>query len=227
MKRNLFYSLFAAIVAIFLPSCNSSSDDIVTEEYQYDIATLSAMNDNGSSYIVQKDAASLPVTLTTTQRIDTTNVKVGERLLIVYSLPNGVSAYTSSSITLQGYRPIINKPIEFGSFSGQNDNLRLISAWVTGKYLNVYASGAVYSDPKEFKLIVDENTLSDQYPTVYLVFRTDNEMSAVESSIYASFDISELQSKASGFQLVWNPIGSVSGKEVFDFSGMNTIQPIL
>jgi hypothetical protein len=228
MKRTFFYSLFAAIVVMLMPSCNSSSNEVDTgEECQYDIATLKSMNDNGSSFVVQKDATSSAVVLTTTQRVDTTVVKVGERLLIAYTLPTGVSAYTNSSITLKGYTDIINSPIEVGSYTGTNESVRLISAWVTGKYLNIYATAEIYEAPKEFRLILDESTLDQKYPVVTLLFKSDGiGVEAVESSIYASFDITELMERCSTFQLVWSPLGGGSGRETFDLGGLSTIKPL-
>jgi hypothetical protein len=232
MKRNQFLSLISASVAMIFASCNSSSSgtDDTGEEYLYDIVTYTACSDNGSSYSVQKDDNSTPAILTATQRIDTTYVKVGQRVLIAYTLPSGTPAYTSSSITLKGYQSIINGAIESTTSAPTNESQNVVSAWITGKYLNIYSQCDVRSAPKTYSLLLDKSTADKEYPTVYLVFISDNTFSSSQKNIYASFDISELKNNSaySGFTLTWNPYyGNGTGTQVFRFTnGAEVIKPL-
>lgn len=231
MKRTLFTSLIAACTAMLLPSCNSSeSTGTDSVDTQYDIVTYAALSKNGSSFTVQKDDNSTPVTLTTTQSLDTTYVKVGERVLIAYTLPDGVSAYTSSSITLVGYKPIINDVLTTGSYDSTGDYQTIYAAWPTGNYLNIHADASFANEPKKYSLELDQLTANNEYPTVYLNFKTDRDDQASTNSIYASFDISELRANSNvrGITLVWMPkSGTGTGSTVINFGNSNSeIQPI-
>jgi hypothetical protein len=230
MNRTLIPSLVAAALAVFLPSCNSSSDpDTTTEEVLYDIVTYKASSNNGNSFTAQKDDLSSEVTLTTSQVMDTTYVKVGQRMLIAYTLPSGAAAYTNSSITLKGYSPIVNDTIHTGTYAGDDSYQTLLAAWVTGKYLNIHSTVTVAQTAKEYYLLLDEKTADSSCPTVRLVFKPDFDVDKVTpQSMYASFDISSLRNKegVTGFNLVWKPYGSTgSGSETFTFNDKITIAP--
>lgn len=228
MKKTLIPSLFAAALAVLLPSCNSESNSATTDDdTHYDMVTYASMSDKGSTYTLQKDDDSQPVTLTATARIDTTAVKVGQRVVIAYTLPSGVSAYTNSSINLKGYMTAVNDTIITDKAPTLNYNQKLISAWITGKYLNIHSQVSVAESAKRFELVLDEETVNNIYPTVYLVFEPDLDFDKVSSkSVYASFDISKLRYtlNARGFKLVWLPAsGGGTGTQTFTLIDSSSI----
>ncbi len=217
-----------AIVALLLPACNSSSSGYVAEDDTlFDIVTLVSSNSNGSTFSVQKDDNSVPVTLSCTTAIDT--AQVGKRILIAYTLPTGVSQYTSSSVTLVGAVKVVNDTVSVASAdSFNNESQNVLVANMVGNYLDVKSQCDVYSSPKTFALVMDADTQNEAYPTVYLVFKSDNYISASQKDVYASFNIAKLRSNAaySGFKLVWSPTSlAASGTRTFEFNNKLTPTP--
>lgn len=196
IKKNhhLFSAFSIGIALLGLVSCNSSTSD-VTEEPLYDFATLTGVNDKGSTFEVIREADEQPCVFTSSFKVDTTRIHVGERLLISYVNSNGVS-YISGPIDLYRYQQVLNGSIEVGTStewdSWRTNDVAIYYATRTGKYINVMANVYVLNAPKTFTLVADKATLNDEYPKVYLVFLSDASLEGSMRSGYASWNISEV-----------------------------------
>jgi hypothetical protein len=229
MTRKLFISLLLSLVVVMLPSCNSSSSGYVAEDDTlFDIVTVVATGSNGTSFSVQKDDSSAPVTLTCTNAIDT--AQVGKRVLIAYRLPSGTSQYTNSTVELVAAQKVINDTVQVADVTSlANEAQNLLSANVVGNYLDIKAQCSYKDAPARYALVLDESTVNDAYPTIYLTFKADNYINSSSKDLYASFNISKLRSNKAyaGFKLVWIPsISAASGTRTFKFSDVpETIVP--
>ncbi len=93
----------------------------------------------------------------------------------------------------------------------------------SGKYINVEASAPVMLQPRNFGLYVDEATAGNEYPEVYLIFKSDNN-GAPDKTFYGSFDLTPVwsQSTCKGITLHFQ---TYSGVQTVIYSKDITIRP--
>lgn len=189
------------MTAIALVSgCSDDSDGPTDEIVSYDIACLKSQDSKlGGVYTLQLPLSSTSVTYYTKQLIDTTRIHVGDRLLIAY-VPSG-KPYTSGNISLRGYAPITNSKLLFGSETDienfDRDPVYLLSAWLSGPYLNVKARLPYDESPRRYGVAVDTVALKKNpgCPEIYLIHelgQATNPDATFPRAYYASFDLSAL-----------------------------------
>lgn len=222
-------ALVTGLASLFITSCNSDSPGGLEEEPLYDFATLTGVNDNGSTLEVIRQGDEQPCTFTTPLKVDTTRIPVGDRLLITYVNSNGVS-YVSGPINLYRYQQVLNGDIEIGTSTEWNswrtNDVSIYYATRTGKYINVMANVYVLNAPKTFTIVADKETLNDEYPNVYLVFLSDTNLEGSMRSGYASWDISKVWDlpTCKGIKL---HMANIVGDKVVTFAKDNpSIKPI-
>lgn len=214
-------------VSTIFTACNTSDDGPLVSTYTQ-FATLVADDEQGSTFEVNNSADGPVRTLTSTNRVDTKKVAVGQRLMIAYQLEGTTSVDGSGPIRLLAYMQVINGKVEvmnateaenFKSNSLQNPVLQ-----VTGNYLNVQVMGRLRTDPDKFALIADKSTMDDKYPTVYLVFLSDDDSTGAWKTIYGSFDISEIwnNQKYNGMIIKMN---NETGENEFKLESRPGLQP--
>lgn len=214
-------------VSTIFTACNTSDDGPLVSTYTQ-FATLVADDEQGSTFEVNNSADGPVRTLTSTNRVDTKKVAVGQRLMIAYQLEGTTSVDGSGPIRLLAYMQVINGKVEvmnateaenFKSNSLQNPVLQ-----VTGNYLNVQVMGRLRTDPDKFALIADKSTMDDKYPTVYLVFLSDDDSTGAWKTIYGSFDISEIwnNQKYNGLIIKMN---NETGENEFKLESRPGLQP--
>lgn len=231
--RNLAAALVAVIIAgTLLPSCGDD-DNNPQVNYLYQLVTLASADDNGCSFTYQTGGLNSTVyTLTSTQRVDKDRIKVGERLIIVYTYANQNASITtpqSGQIILRGYQQVLNDQIKYGT-SGEYDGFRSnalmnVYAWMTGPWLNIQADGVIKQEAKQFVLVMDEKTRGEQYPTVYLLFTSDDEISGVLRNVTASFSLESFWNDPADYKGFTLKTANQNGQHEWTFS-RNSTEPI-
>lgn len=202
MIKKLALSLIAA-AAVCLPSCNSnkSSGTDGEDAGMGRFVTLTSNTDDGSSFNYY-NVNNQSFTLTSSRKIPNAAIKVGERLLVAYTC-NWGSADKSGSIDLLAYQQIINGTLEVGSSVQLSTPQYAVYPTQSGPWLDIEARVSVVNQPKTYKVVMDENTIDSDWPTVYLVFESDKEAEGTYKDVYASFDMSSIwnNSKYNGYTL--------------------------
>lgn len=185
--------LTIAVISLSMVSCNDKSDEPQLERYTY-FATLESIGNGTCSFSVQENSDSQPVILTATATLNS-SFKVGDRYVIQYSnLEN--NPFVSGPVTLYYIIGVFSGDAVIETMENISpliaDPINVLYAERTGKWLNIEAWVSVAEQPAKFGLFVDESTLGDEYPDVYLGFRTDNPGYSSPKTLYASFDIQSL-----------------------------------
>lgn len=204
----------AIAAASLLGSCAGDTDNPSSEAVCYDIACLKSQDSKtGAVYTLQLPQAAAPVNYYTKQLIDTSRIHVGDRLLIAY-VPAG-KPYESGNISLRGYATITNAKLLRGSAKDiagyDSDPVYLLSAWLSGPYLNVKARLPYDESPRHYAVAVDTVAMESNpsHPDLYLI-HTLNEATdpgaTFPRAYYASFDLTSLLSDPAveGFTLHLN-----------------------
>ena len=186
-----------AAAAFALTGCNSSSDnDNDDKQIFVDVATLESNSTLGASLTLRKLNDSPLVTLTSPQQFDPSYFKVGKRVVIAYAPANG-EQYVSGPVSI--YSAVLaigegDKP-EPGTAEATNNwasgQIKMISAWRTGKYLNLAFNGSTYSDPV-CHLYLDKATADTDNPHLYFTFAPKGAFEFTEGTFYASYNIEDL-----------------------------------
>lgn len=194
--KTLLATLAIAISGGALTSCNTHSGEDTGVQQFVEMVTLAATDENGSTFTYQYSEFSNLVTLTTPIRISADNVKVGQRLIIAYTVTDGREANTSGPINLMSMMQVQNGELKQGT-KEDNGNwatslYTMNRAWITGPWLNLSVSCTILQAPKKFEIVVDESTLEESFPTAYLIIESDNDKNGKYLNAYASFDIAWL-----------------------------------
>lgn len=193
MKGKIFILMMALLTMTFTSCKDEDEPGTIPSDAMLDMATFVSQDGNGSTFTLQKDGDSPVVTLTARQRLDTDLFTIGNRLLIYYVPESGV-AYQSGPAVLYAARQVINGKAltgnskDYPGWSTEATNLQ--SIWRTGKYLNIHSLAYYKVNPKRFVLVADETTIDDEYPDLYLIFYSDDQVDGDLNTLYASFDIS-------------------------------------
>lgn len=185
------------VAGLALSSCGSDDGGAsdIPDNVCYDFVTFVSTGDRGTIFTFQRGGDTDLITLTAAVKIDTNKIEPGSRVIIQYLPSGGQSVYQSGAIKLFGIIPILNESIETESQEtieswGHNPvKVRVLAR--SGKYLDVWVEAVFGKAPQRFVLAADEATLGDEYPDLYLIFVTDDDMGRVHQT-YASFDLSEV-----------------------------------
>jgi len=204
MKTILNISVLLLSLVAF-SACSDDNDGPtgpqVPNDALYDIATLSATTANSSTFTVQKDVNSAPVSyFSSFSFADNKTFPVGGRMLIVYTMMNDAKPYTSGPIQLYGYAKLNNTEESVLTGTGSHydqwnsDPVKLMSMWRTGDYLNVHALmyATTVARPTKFILVADETTLDKPVIETHLIVESNTTDGGNQSPIYGSFNIKTL-----------------------------------
>lgn len=220
-------SLSLMALATAFTSCDDEDDepDVPSDAY-IDFVTVASNSDSGSSFTISKAESDEIATLTTTSRI-AEGFTVGSRALIQYTAEQ--SQYESGKIKLYGINSVINGEVKAGTAATtenwSSDPLTMLSCYRTGKYINISGFANMTSTPRKFEIVADEATLSDDYPTAYVLYLGDNAM-AQQLPLYASIDLSPVWGleTAKGIKLVFHTSSGVNDM-VFEKNISQTVKP--
>lgn len=202
-----------------LPSCNSNSggNNGGQDAQIVRFVTLASKSDDGSSYTYY-DAQDNPFTLTTTLKINNTDIKPGHRLILAYNCNWGYADKSGAVDALNVYN-IINGTLSTGPSTQLTSPQYYVEPSQTGPYLNVQARVSVINQPKSYRVVMDETTVDSNWPTVYLFFESDNEGDGAIKEIYASFDMSAIwnNDKYDGYTLKTAVTAFTGSSDIWNF----------
>lgn len=191
----LFTMAVALSATVATTSCGSDDgySDTVTV---YDIVRLEEQTELEATFTMQKPLAVETVTYRSFPVIDTAAVHVGDRLLLAY-VPTGGVPYVSGAVTVRGYSPINNDTVAAGYISKypewNRDGVYLMSAWLSGDYLNIHCRLTYDTEPRLFKLMADSLSIDSQVAECYLMHALKEPADNFKRSYYASFDVGRLR----------------------------------
>lgn len=231
LPTKLMAMLTIVLAGMMTTGCNDDDEggSVIPENLSTDFATFASSNEQGSVFTLQKDGDSPLVTLTASTKIDTEKLKPGTRVIIQYVPTGGQAVYESGSIQLYGVMQVTNGKVEPAVKSEidswRSDRVKMYSMTRTGQYVNVWAEATLSREPQRFVIVADESTIGDEYPELYLVFTTDNELGR-SYNLYGSFDLDEIWNldTCKGVKINY---ADKSGNEskTFHKSGLLPVQP--
>lgn len=218
MKAKFIWAIAAIATIVGLTSCNESSNGDGPATFM-NFMTLTANSESGSVLEMYSVANNMMLTFTSDRTFDEkSKIKVGDRLLVMYTYPSGRTPYTSGAIDIMAYRWVTNGGVTWDNINGMYmGDLQTQSVTIEGKYLNYTGAGVYYNDYKTLRLVADESTVDDKMPVVYLQYEGDAQANGTWKQLYASFDISDIwsSSKYEGFTLRINDTNSAFCDLVF------------
>lgn len=195
-------------ILMSVTACSGEGDPSDTAVL-YDIVCLEEDSETGSVFTLSKPGSHDIITLSAPQRLNTSAVPVGNRCLLMYVSDSG-AAYQFGSITVRGYGTIVNGELstieEEEPVGWDRDPVYLLSAWISGRYLNIHARLPYDENPRDFALVMPGKQSDSRYPDIYLVHALNADVTTFSRAYYASFDISRLfdNNEVEGFTLHLN-----------------------
>lgn len=220
MKKTLL-ALLPLIALIFgATSCNNNDEP--SQQIYYEVATLVSATSNQSVFEIPNNDDFSSTTLTFTNvGLEPELYKPGTRWIIGYSL-NEETSYGSATGTLYQLGSVYNGILTEGTAQSTSAWMtkaqNILSIWRSGKWLN-FITQSTFVDynqpPKTFSLVVDSETIEDEYPNVYLIYEPSESVDANTQNFYSSFNI----------ESVWS-LPNVKGINLIyvDYNGKQTVQ---
>ena len=197
--KNIFHSLLAVAAASLFTACNSDEPNNPENNRPVftDIVTVSSMGSASTEFTFRKIDDSPLVTLTVNQAANPNNVKVGDRLAISYR-SDANTQYVSSEIQVHGITGTAGngKAIPVGKAI---DNSNWFSSTISkpvlqrsGEYVNVQFFSSMYPESATIKMVIDESTINDTFPTAYILFNGSYAQTPVSYVYFMSYSLTEL-----------------------------------
>lgn len=190
IRRLLTPVLFLMIMAVALPSCLDKEDENTTI-YQNIVTFVRNGGDNRVYFEYQQVDDSPTVSLFTTGSIDESVVPAGSRLLMRYTLSDGMKYGESGQVSVLGLQQVTKSTITQApteEAKAANASIYLVTFYRSGKYLNLVASLPLVED-REFLLVADESTVGTTNPVLYLTTTTASTNPGANTQYVASIDI--------------------------------------
>lgn len=207
-------SLAALICATFLGSCDNENNGPAYTTF-IDVVTYVDGSSTTSTFSYQTSEDS-PLYLLTCNTGIASQVKQGERVVIVYYTPDNNPPSGNTQIELLQVGRVANfnieRTLEADTLKWRDNGLPVVSLWRTGKWLNMESLiPASTSSAPSYRLVFDETTAGDDIPTAYLMSTTTFNPSFTETNNYfSSFDIEPLLDyvRTNGLRIRFsNPLG--------------------
>lgn len=187
-------TLLPILIAIYsgITSCSEDETDFNVAIYQ-NVVTFIGNGPATANFTYREIDDSPLVTLCVRGSLDTTRVHAGSRLLMTYSLPDGIANGADCyDVTLRGLQTIYTDTVSIvpaEEASAANAPIYLSTLYRTGHYLNLYCSMPALSGRKYF-LMADESTLDSDTASLYLSTRVKESIPSYNATQVASIDIS-------------------------------------
>ncbi|MCM1020635.1 MAG: hypothetical protein NC343_00705 [Muribaculum sp.] len=186
------------LLSLLLAACQDNSGPRNHEFMYSDIVTIaSASKANGTVFTMQRYDDSPLITYTEPNWV--APEEYIEQRVHLYYYTESDKPYTSGRITARSVIAINNGNVTTGNPDSplwNADPIWLNSVWRTGNYLNFRIRLSVSPEKRHFALLVDETTLTDPQPQLYLVHNMNGVQQSYLSETYASFDISSVWERA-------------------------------
>ena len=200
-KRGTFVNaaikaLAGMAVSLSVASC-AGNDGTDEPRYAtlYDVVEYTGQTEAGTVFTLYTPDADEAVTLTSTRVIDAGDTQPGECVLLAY-VPADGEAYRSGNVDVTGMGVVTNDFVMKGSpesLAGWDaDPVWLTSLWRAGGKVLMRLNLVYDAQPRVFRLVVDENTIGDEYPEAYLVNIRRNDTENYMHQYYVAFDVHAL-----------------------------------
>ncbi|MDE6831863.1 MAG: hypothetical protein K2J07_03930 [Muribaculaceae bacterium] len=198
MKLHLLrHTITALLLLPLLAGCRDTDSPESVTPAVYDIVCLRHIDQSGSTFTLTKPQSDRVITYTAPQLIDTTLVKVGDRLMLAYSTIPPAEPYQSGHVTALGYSTVYNDPLRAATIDSfpdwKRDPVYLLSAWMSEDFLNLRARLTFDDRPRRLFVMVDTLTLDLPYPACYLIHQLSEPIDNFERAYYLSIDMSALR----------------------------------
>jgi hypothetical protein len=198
LKHNTLAALASVALMASLAACSAGDDEQLTvTPTLYDIAEVTELTDEHTVFTVYQPDADEPATLTAAGRIfsDDSEVEVGNSVFMAYT-PAAGKAYVNSDITVQAWARTMNLALLQSSVDAltgwDKDPVWINSLWRAGNKIIVRAMLTYDTEPRTFALVLDKETLRDEYPEAYLVHYRSTDTDNFRRQYYAAFDVANL-----------------------------------
>lgn len=234
--KSLCLAVLSSVIAMTaLSACNSDSggNGGGGTDFQTMIVTIASMTDSGTSFTYQNGGVtSSVITLTSTQALNKKAFKEGDRAMIAFLYENGNQSATnigSGEIKLYAISPVINGVLKTSEAGESMTSAPLESAycWMAGPYVNIQVGCVLRKEPKKFQLVLDEKTAGEEYPSVYLLFESDDETNGVLKTVVSSFNLTEFWDNPANYKGFKLKTSVLNGQREWTFNryGMAPVEP--
>ena len=177
-------------LSLALPSC-SSIDEVDYGFGEYYVEIVTALENN--AFRLDKGQTIYDSNKTAKQSFVS-----GDRVYLYFSYGNTLSdpitVHGASKIFSTGLKTMPKETI----FQETNEPVRFVSAWIGSHYLNLYFFFEYYPEAHQLALAIDEKWMDDSEIHLYFQHHKSSDSPGYPSSIYASFDLSEVLGEPQG-----------------------------
>lgn len=213
--QKILSALFLACVAIGFSACNSDDDE---QQMQVtNIVTYLGTNTAGQIMLEYQEMNDAPSVTIVSNASLTSNVTIGTRLLIAFSLPVGTELKNGTVVDLYSAAIVPTLTPTVGPVPVDKGQLYVQTLFRSGTWLNMQALIPGTTDTK-LSVVVDESSLNTSTVQMYLIMTGDT--GGVSSSTsFASIDIKEYWENSSyrSIELHVNNTNN-SGSSTFTFN---------
>ena len=188
-KRILLLGLLAAVMTV-LPACHGGAGEEPEASYTTLVTYVGTDKDLQVSTFTYQTINDSPLITLTANWIPTTELKEGERVLLVY---NSDSYGSSGPVKVKYVAPVIGwTPKVLTEPATGNISVSPVSYWRSGPYFNAYVEATMTREPATVTFGLLESTANDPMPTYYLAISQTNvkEIEAIRRIATLSFDVS-------------------------------------
>ncbi|MCM1028747.1 MAG: hypothetical protein NC342_00060 [Pseudoflavonifractor sp.] len=195
LKTLLAPLLLIGLLVPTLTSCDDNDDpnNVVIPTVMNIVTLKRYLPEGGMEFTFRTGAATPLVTLTTPLRIDTSVVKMGQRVLIGYNIPDNRPDSVSGPIDLISARKVFNdtimpatqKVVESYAVAPVGQ----LQAWRTGNFINAMGLVPYYGTVPNLVMYADEASISGDAIDMYITLNDPDTPPAQRIDTYSSFDI--------------------------------------
>lgn len=217
MIKTTLKSFILIAAAATLSACSNVNTDEIQPSLFSAFATLESTSGK-TTFSVQEEGTTTPVMLTSTVGLGS-SFTVGKRYVIQYSTADN-KQYSPGPITLYGiynvYQGTIITATTKEILDASKTPINVTYSSLTGDWTNLTVTAPISQWPKNFSLYVNEETLHEAYPDVYIGFTSDNNSSNTQGTVFGSFDMSPLweHENVQGFTLYYTQNNTPQSKRI-------------
>lgn len=186
----------ALVIALIATGCNDDDDPGPRTPVISDIAELTASTPSGSAFAIYRENAPDIMLNAPGAQVDISRIKIGESLMVTYTMADGGEAGRSGDINLHSYYAINNSTLIKGDIADfpdwNKEEVYLISIWRAGNKIDLRCRLTYDPAPRTFIMLLDESTAGNPVPDLYLVHQLQQPVESFDRNYYAAFDMGDL-----------------------------------
>lgn len=196
--RILYSLIAAAAILTSATSCNSSNDDDFTQTYS-DMFTISSYSDQGMTLSYQTTAFGSSISALSNYKFDSEQAPVGSRVMIVYSLPEGVEYGTpNANITIASAQKAYIDTLKIASIKDypawDNNMVSSCYVWLTWPYLNTQTTSDFNPQNPSLNILVDEGSIDESGSAeAYIIIPQIQSYNTQRGTIYTCTSLQQLR----------------------------------